>query len=82
MAFCCPGYVASRLTDQKKSVMPFLIPAGQASQIIARGLARNKARITFPWQMVIIARICMNLPAFIADRLNKPWGVPRLENKQ
>ena len=78
----CPGYVASRLTNQNKSVMPFLIPADQASQIIARGLARNKARITFPWQMVIIARICMNLPAFIADRLNKPWGVPRLENKQ
>jgi len=75
----CPGYVASRLTEKNKSVMPFLIPAELASAIIARGLARNKARITFPWQMLIIARLCINLPAFIVDRLNRPWGVTRLE---
>jgi hypothetical protein len=60
--------------------MPFLIPADKAAEIIARGLARNKARITFPWQMVFITRLLMNLPAFIVDRINKPWGVVRLEN--
>jgi short-subunit dehydrogenase len=77
----CPGYVASSLTAKNKSAMPFLIEADKAADIIARGLARNKARITFPWQMVLIARICINLPNFIAEHLNKPWGVPRLENQ-
>lgn len=78
----CPGYVASRLTSENKSAMPFLISPDKASNIIAHGLARNKARITFPWQMTILARICMNLPAFISDRLNRPWGVPKLEDNE
>ena len=77
----CPGYVASPLTRQNKSSMPFLIPANKAAAIIARGLARNKARITFPWQVMLIARIYINLPAFLVDRLNKPWGVPKLEDQ-
>lgn len=78
----CPGYVASSLTDKNTSVMPFLISADKAAAIIARGLAKDKARVTFPWQMVIIARICMNLPAFLANRLNRPWGVPKLEDSE
>ncbi len=77
----CPGYVASSLTDQNPSPMPFLISADKAAAIIARGLARNKPRITFPWQMVLITRLAINLPGFLADRLNKPWGVPKLEDQ-
>ena len=53
----------------------------QAAAIIARGLARDKARITFPWQMMLIARVVINLPNFIVDRINQPWGVPRLEDQ-
>ena len=67
------------MTDRNASPMPFLITADKAADIIARGLARNKPRITFPWQWVVIARLVSNLPGFITDRLNKPWGVPRLE---
>jgi short-subunit dehydrogenase len=77
----CPGYVSSALTDRNTSKMPFLISAEKASAIIARGLARNKARITFPWQMVLITRLAINLPGFLVDRINKPWGVPRLEDQ-
>jgi hypothetical protein len=61
--------------------MPFLIDAEKAAGIIAKGLARNKARITFPWQMVLITRLAINLPGVLVDRLNKPWGVPRLEDQ-
>lgn len=78
----CPGYVASKLVSSNTSAMPFLMDVDKAADIIARGLARNKSRITFPWQMVIITRICMNLPEFIRDRLNKPWGVPKLDQNQ
>ena len=42
----CPGYVASSMTAQNTSTMPFLISAEKAAQVIARGLARDKARIT------------------------------------
>ena len=61
--------------------MPFVMPAQKAARIIAAGLARNKARITFPWQMVILARIAINLPNILVDRLNKPWGAPRLDEQ-
>jgi len=77
----CPGYVSSSLTDKNTSTMPFLMDADKAATIIAKGLARNKARITFPWQMVLITRLAINLPSFISDRLNQPWGVTRLENQ-
>ena len=77
----CPGYVASALTSRNTSHMPLLMDADRAAAIIARGLARNKGRITFPWQMVLLTRLAINLPAFLVDRLNKPWGVPRLEDR-
>jgi short-subunit dehydrogenase len=78
----CPGYVASALTARNTSNMPFLIGADKAADIIARGLARDKARITFPWQMVLITTLAINLPGFLVDRLNQPWGVPKLEDKK
>lgn len=74
----CPGYVKSRLIGSIED-MPFVVEADHAARVIARGLARNKARITFPWQVMVIARIAMNLPNFLADRLNRPWGVAPLE---
>ena len=57
------------------------ISAEKAAAIIAKGLARNQARITFPWQMVLLTRLAINLPGFIVDRINNPWGVPRLEDQ-
>lgn len=77
----CPGYVTTALTRSNTSTMPFLMEADRAAAIIARGLARNKPRITFPWQMVLLTRLAVNLPGFLADHLNRPWGVPRLENQ-
>ena len=77
----CPGYVGTPLVAGNRSPMPFLVPVDRAAQVIARGLARNKARITFPWQMVLLGRLVINLPNFLMDRLNQPWGVPRLENQ-
>lgn len=45
----CPGFVTSRITADSPFPMPFMMPADRASRIIRSGLARNKARIAFPF---------------------------------
>lgn len=74
----CPGYVASGMIQRK---MPFILPAEKAAEIIAGGLARDRGRITFPWQVRLLGRVAINLPQFLVDALNRPWGVPRLEDQ-
>jgi len=44
----CPGFVVSRMTASAPFPMPFLMTSARASQIVRRGLERNKARIAFP----------------------------------
>lgn len=44
----CPGFVSTPLTAHAPFPMPFLMTAAQASKIIRRGLAANRARIAFP----------------------------------
>ncbi len=73
----CPGYVESGMITRK---VPFIIKADKAAAIIARGLARGKGRISFPWQVVLLGRIAINLPYWLIDKLNKPWGAPKLED--
>lgn len=58
----CPGFVVSRLTDQNKFKMPFLMATEKAAKIIVKGLTKNKGRIAFPWQMVALIRILIILP--------------------
>lgn len=72
----CPGFVASRITDRNTFAMPFFMPADRAARIIERGLARNRGRITFPWQMVIVARVLANLPMWAVD-----WTARRAPRK-
>ena len=75
----CPGYVITPMMGPNAADYPFAMEADKAASVIARGLARNKARVTFPWQVRFLARFAMNLPGFLMDRVNQPWGVPRLE---
>jgi short-subunit dehydrogenase len=63
----CPGFVDSRMTAANDFPMPFFMTAERAARIIASGLARNRGRITFPWQMVIAARVLANLPMWALD---------------
>jgi len=65
----CPGFVVSRITDANKFPMPMLMPGDKAARIIARGLARNKGRIAFPWPMYAIIRIISALPVFVAEKM-------------
>lgn len=64
----CPGFVRSRMTAVNRFPMPFLVEADEAAAIIRRGLARNRARIAFPWQMAAIIWLLSVLPPGLTDR--------------
>lgn len=65
----CPGFVRSRMTAVNPFRMPFLMDAAPAARIIRRGLARNRARITFPWRMAAIIWLFNALPPGLTDSL-------------
>jgi short-subunit dehydrogenase len=65
----CPGFVVTRMTAVNDFSMPMLMPAERAARVIRRGLARNRARIAFPWPMYAAARLLAALPACLADPL-------------
>lgn len=65
----CPGFVQTRMTAKNAFPMPFLMTPERAARIIRRGLARDRPRIVFPWQMLVIMRLLGLLPERLADRL-------------
>ena len=67
-----PGFVESRMTDQNDFPMPFLVETDKAAQIIAKGLAKNKGRIAFPFPVHFFAWLVGALPDFIAQHMLKP----------
>ncbi len=67
----CPGFVVSRMTDVNKFHMPFLMETEKAAQIIQRGIAANKGRIAFPWQIKFGVWLMAALPDGIADALGR-----------
>lgn len=65
----CPGWVESRIADANNFPMPFLMPADKAAAKIRAGLARDKARIVFPWQMHLAVWLLAALPPAWTDPL-------------
>jgi len=57
-----PGFVKSSMTDANPYYMPFRVSGERAAQIIKHGLAKNKARICFPWPLAVGAFILSLLP--------------------
>lgn len=65
----CPGFVASPMTDVNPYPMPFLMSAEKAARIIRKGLARDRARICFPWRLWAIVWLLSALPIGLTDPL-------------
>jgi short-subunit dehydrogenase len=65
----CPGFVASRMTEINKYNMPLKMSAERAAKIIAKGLAKNKGRICFPWPTHFFAWLIGILPDPVAQFL-------------
>ena len=65
----CPGFVRSRMTRVNRFRMPLLMDADRAAHIIRRGLARDRARIAFPWPTYFVAWLSGAVPPSLSDRL-------------
>lgn len=65
----CPGFVTTRMTAKNAFAMPFLLSAERAAEIIAHGLARDKARIAFPWPTAAASWLMGALPPALGDAL-------------
>jgi len=57
-----PGFIKTRLTEQNKFKMPFLMSAEEAAKIIYNGLEKKKYDITFPFMMSLIFKTLRILP--------------------
>jgi short-subunit dehydrogenase len=65
----CPGYVVSPMTARNQFYMPLLMNTDRAARIIKRGLARERARIAFPWRIYFGAWLLGLLAPALSDPL-------------
>jgi short-subunit dehydrogenase len=66
----CPGFVKTPMTDVNRFRMPFLMSPEKAAWIIKKGLAKDRARIAFPWVMYALVRLFSALPSAWLDFLS------------
>lgn len=57
-----PGFVKTRLTDQNKFSMPFLISAKEAANFIIKGLDKKKFEIHFPKKFTFFLKFLRIMP--------------------
>jgi short-subunit dehydrogenase len=65
----CPGFVTSPMSARHRGFKPFEISAERAADIIARGVVRRAAFVTFPWPLALLCWLDRRLPPKLADRL-------------
>lgn len=64
-----PGFVESFMCDEMPGPKPFLWTADKAALVIQRGLAANRARISFPFPLNVGCWWLSVLPASVSQRL-------------
>ena len=65
----CPGFFSSPMTDRWDGPTPFLASGERAARRVKRGIDRGRARIAFPWPLVLGMRFCDLAPAWIGDAI-------------
>jgi short-subunit dehydrogenase len=63
----CPGFIKSTMSDHFPGAKPFIISPEKAAKVIKKGLASNKACISFPFPLNMGAWLLALLPSFLAD---------------
>lgn len=67
----CPGFIKTPMTAVNAFPMPFLMPAERCAAIIARGLARDRGRIAFPFVMRVAVWVLAALPDALVQKMLK-----------
>lgn len=57
------------MTEKNRFPMPFLMTSEKAAKIIAKGLARNKGVIAFPFPTAFAMRFLTLLPQALSDAI-------------
>ncbi len=63
----CPGYIKTPMTDINEFPMPFLMDTEKCAEVIKAGLAKNKSRIAFPFQLYFVVWLATLLSTKITD---------------
>ena len=71
----CPGFIETPLTAENPFPMPFLMSPEAAAERIARGLARNRARIAFPRRLYWPILLGTLIPQALTDPIYRRFGV-------
>ena len=69
-----PGYVESQMCRDMPGPKPFLWPPEKAARFIKHGLARNQARISFPFPLNFGSWWLSVLPPVISERILRLTG--------
>lgn len=64
-----PGFFGSRMTDRFIGSHPFLVTGERAGEIVRRGIARQRPRVTFPRLLAAGLRFCDLAPAMVGDEI-------------
>lgn len=64
-----PGNIQSAMCDEMLGPKPFLMTPEYAAQIIQRGIARNAARVSFPFPLNLGTWCLMLLPASVSQKI-------------
>jgi len=70
----CPGFVKTDMSDRFPGPTPFRISAEKAAHLIQRGLARNCARVSFPFPLNLSMWFLSVLPPTLSLWLQKRFG--------
>jgi short-subunit dehydrogenase len=64
----CPGYLRTPMTGRHGFRLPLMLTPEEAARRIGGGVASNRGRLYFPWQLAIAAWLFQALP----NRLTRP----------
>jgi short-subunit dehydrogenase len=67
----CPGFVESDMSDRFPGPTPFKVSPQRAAAIIQRGLARNQARVAFPFPLAFSMWFLALLPTSLSLALQR-----------
>lgn len=73
VSIIAPGFVDTPMTHRQKGATPLLISPQKAARIIAIGLARGRAHITFPWLLCLLIRAENLLPKALGDLIDRGY---------